>query len=339
MRVGPKRLVGVLGACVVSLLAVSGVAAAQQNTTGPSVVLARSELAPGERLDFSLEGFGGPAVVISICGNDALRGSVDCNVIQSEGLRLNRDGGTTVSSIPVAVPPAACPCLVRVVDSDNTQLAVAPLVIVGHPVAPTVGPAGFVQPLVVEVSAEKAPAGISAQLRSSAAGATSYSVVVRVRNRSSQPVARVVLAGSVGRDPDEDLAILDLDDPGTIKPGQTWQEKVQTELPSPVWGEVVWQATASGAGPSVTATTTTTHRPALLIVLIVVLIVDILLLLARLILRLRRRAAQTGDDQPDNPFIDDPDIGGAGSAAVETDLLQVDSSGSDAPERASELVS
>lgn len=309
MRTGLKRLVATLGTSVLLVLVVGGVAVAQSTTTGPTVVLLRDELAPGDRMDFSLDGFDGSAVIISICGNDALRGSVDCNMIESEGLRLNRGGGTTLSSIPVAVPPAPCPCLVRVVDADNTQLAVAPLVIIDHPVAPTVGPSGFVQPFVVEISADQASAGISERLRSSAAGATTYDVTVQVRNRSSQPVERVVLAGSVGRNSNEDLVVLDLADPGSIKPGQTWEEVVQAELPSPVWGEAVWQVTASGNGPSVTATTTTNHRPWLLIVLIVVLILDLLILAARLVVRLVRRGDAAEAGESDNPFFGGPDGG------------------------------
>lgn len=306
-----NRLVAAVGAGVLAVLAVAGGTAVAQSTTGgPTVVLAADELAPGDRMDLQLEGFDGAAVIITVCGNDARRGSVDCNMISSEGLRLNRDGGITQSSIPVPVPPAPCPCLVQVVDSDRSQLAVAPLVIIGHPVAPTVGPAGFVQPLVVEITAEKADVGISDRLRSSAAGATLHDVTVTVRNRSTLPVDQVVLSGSGGRDASDDLVVLGLDDPGTIQPGQTWEATIEAELPSPVWGDYVWQATASGAGPSVTATTTTTHRPWLLIVLIVVLIVDLLILAVRLILHFRRRADPADAGEFDNPFIDGPDGGG-----------------------------
>ena len=98
--------------------------------------------------------------------------------------------------------------------------------------------------------------------------------------------------------------MLGLEDPGTIKPGQTWEGTVQAELPSPVWGEFVWQATASGTGPSVTATTTSTHRPWLLIVLVVVLILDLLILAVRLLMRLVRRADPPEAQQFDDPFID-----------------------------------
>lgn len=313
MNIAVNRFVTAVGTgvlAVLAVLAVAGAADAQSTTTGPTVVLAADELAPADRLDFQLEGFDGAAVIITVCGNDARRGSVDCNMIASEGLRLNRQGGITQSSIPVPVPPTPCPCLVQVVDSDRNQLAVAPLIIIGHPVAPTVGPAGFVQPLVVEIIAEQADVGISERLRSSAAGATFYDVTVTVRNRSTLPVDRVQLSGSGGRDANDDLVVLGLDDPGTIQPGQTWEETTQAELPSPVWGDYVWQATASGTGPSVMATTTSTHRPWLLIVLIVVLIVDLLILAVRLIMHLRRRAEAADAGEFDNPFIDGPDGGG-----------------------------
>ena len=306
-----KHLVAAVGAGALMALAVAGSAAAQSTTTGPTVVLAADELAPDARLDFQLEGFVGSSVIITVCGNDARRGSVDCNLIESEGLRLNREGGITASSIPVPVPPAPCPCLVQVMDSDAGQLAVTPLVIIGHPVAPTVGPAGFVQPLVVEITADKADVGISDRLRSSAAGATLHDVTVKVRNRSTLPVERVVLSGSGGRDANDDLVVLGLDDPGTIEPGQTWEGTVKAELPSPVWGDYVWQATASGTGPSVTATTTTNHRPWLLIVLIIVFIIDVLIIAVRLIMRFRHRPDPADAGESHNPFINGPDGGGS----------------------------
>lgn len=328
-----------LVAGVLVCAAMGSAVAAQPATTGPRVVLENDELAPGDRLQFTLSGFEGPAVIITVCGNDALRGSVDCNTIQSEGLRLNREGGPTVSSIPVPVPPMPCPCIVQVADSDNTQIAVAPLVIIGHPVAPTVPPAEFVQRIVVSVVSEPAAVGLADRLRSSAGGATTYDVTVEVRNRSTQRVENIVMSGSAGRSGRNDLVSIDFADPGTIEPGQTWTEQVTTQLPSPVWGSVVWRATAAGSGPSVTATDTTTHLPVLLIVLIVVLVIDILLLVARFILRLLRRPRQPGGDPPDNPFLDGPGGGDGDGTSIETDLLWADSMPDESSRRTPELVS
>ena len=323
---------------VLVYVAMGSAVAAQPTTNGPQVVLENDELAPRDRLQFTLSGFEGPAVIITVCGNDALRGSVDCNTIQSEGLRLNREGGPTVSSIPVPVPPMPCPCIVRVADTNNTQIAVAPLVIIGHPVAPTVPPAEFVQPIVVSVVSEPADVGFADRLRSSAGGATAYDVTVEIRNRSAQRFENIKMSGSAGRSGRDDLVSIDFADPGVIEPGQTWTEQVTAMLPSPVWGSVEWRTTAAGSGPSVTATETTTHMPVLLIVLIVVLVIDILLLLVRLILRLRRRSRDSGGDSPGNPFLDGPGGGDGNGTSIETDLLWAETMAADSP-RTPELVS
>ena len=333
-----RHAFGSLFAGLLVCAAMGSVVAAQPATSGPRVTLEDDQLAPGDRLQFTLSGFEGSAVIITVCGNDGLRGSVDCNTIQSEGLRLNREVGPTVSSIPVPVPPMPCPCIVQVADTDNTQIAVAPLVIVGHPVAPTVAPAAFVQPIVVSVVSEPADVGLADRLRSSAGGSTAYDVTVEVRNRSSQRVENIKMSGSAGRSGRDDLVSIDFADPGAIEPGQTWTEQVTAMLPSPVWGSVEWRTTAAGSGPSVTATETTTHMPVLLIVLIVVLVTDILLLLARLILRLVRRSRKSGGDPPDNPFLDGPGGGIAGGTSIETNLLRAETMAGDSP-RTPELVS
>ena len=87
---------------------------AQGITSGPIVSLDRKELEPGQRVVLNIDGFESLNVTISVCGNDARRGSVDCNMYASEGLKLDTDGTSTVIQIPVAAPPVPCPCVIRV---------------------------------------------------------------------------------------------------------------------------------------------------------------------------------------------------------------------------------
>ena len=312
----------VAGTVLAAFAVAGGVASAQEqptqaSTSGPTVLLASDQLRAGDRLDFTIDGFEGTSVIISVCGNGALRGSVDCNMVESEGLRLDRDGNSTNSSVPVAVPPAPCPCIVRVSDSENTQIAVAPLVIIDHPVAPLVPPAKFVQPLVVTVTAVESPASLSNRLRSSAGGRTVYDVTVNVRNRSTQNVTGVRVSGFGGRSTNDERVTLELTEPGAIGPGQTWTETVLTAVPAPVWGTFHWQATASGIGPSVIGATTTSQQPWLLILLIVVLVIDALILLVRLVQRLRRRGDLSDPGSGGAQFADFPGGDGSGQLDVE----------------------
>jgi hypothetical protein len=85
------------------------------------------------------------------------------------------------------------------------------------------------------------------------------------------------------------IATLALADPGELGPGQSWTDTVEAALPAPVLGSVTWQVSASGAGPTVTATESTRNVPVLLVVLLVVFVVDLLVLAWRAVRRARRR--------------------------------------------------
>ncbi len=262
-------------------------------------MLDRYEMAPADRVVLTIDGFDAGSVIISVCGNDARRGATDCNMTESEGLRLNREGGETVSSIPVAAPPAPCPCIIRVSSTGNDEVAVAAIDLIGHPVAPVVGAPDLADALAVSVTAEASPEGLVGWVRSGLGGAMNYDVTVKVRNRSTVTLERIAASGSVGRDADSVLANLDLSDPGVIPPGQTWTEVVRTEVPAPVYGTVEWRVDVSGVGPTVTATESTSHTPILLMVLAIGLVIDLAVLAWRLVSRRRRRS----DDAPSDPGI------------------------------------
>ena len=285
-----------LATAVCVALCISMPAGAQAETTGPSVALDRYEMAPTERVVLTLDGFVAGSVIISVCGNDARRGSSDCNMVESEGLRLNREGGETISSIPVAAPPVPCPCIIRVSTTGNDEVAVAAITLIGHPVAPVVGAPSLTDALAVSVSASATPDGLGGWVRSTLGGAATYEVTVKVRNRSTVSLERVAVSGSAGRDAENVLTTLELTDPGEIAPGQTWTEVVQAELPAPVYGSVEWRVDVSGVGPTVAATDSTRHTPVLLAVLVVVLLVDLALLGWRLVARRRRRKEEAGAD-------------------------------------------
>ncbi|MGB8862022.1 MAG: hypothetical protein WCC60_22390 [Ilumatobacteraceae bacterium] len=268
---------------------------AQPTTTGPEVTLDRSEIEPGGRVVLTIDGFTALNVTISVCGNEARRGSSDCNMFASEGLKLDTDGTSTVIQIPVAAPPEPCPCVIRVADRLSDEIAFAPITLIGHPVEPVVDRPGPAQPLDVSISARPAAQGFVQGVRTSLGGPATYEVTVTVKNSSPAAFSKVALDGAVSRDGDQ-LSGLALDDPGEIAPGRTWQQVVTAEVPGPSFGDLHWTVDVSGAGPVVTAAETTTQRPTLLILLVLFLVADVFVLLIRFVVRRRARRQRAAGD-------------------------------------------
>lgn len=262
---------------------------AQPSFTRPVVTLDRTDVAIGAEVALTIDGFTSPSVTIAVCGNEARRGSADCNMVASLGELLAVDGSPTVITMRAAAPPVPCPCLVRVSSRFNDEIAVAPISLIGHPVAPVVDSPGLDDPLVVSISAQSAPRGVVEPVRFSLGGPGTYDVTVTVKNRSTVRLSHVTVAGSVGRNAGSDLATLELDDPGELDPGESWQQVVSAEVPAPTFGKFVWRVAVSGAGPTITATDTTQHRPLLLLLLAMLLVLDVSLLAIRF--AMRRRAA------------------------------------------------
>ena len=312
-----KRTLIAIVALLTGSAALGAPVAAQSDTSGPIVSLDRAEAAPGDAVIVTVSGFDARPVTISVCGNEARRGSVDCDMRGSRARETQPDGpiGTDLT---VGAPPTPCPCIVRVSTQDNRMIAVAPIVIIGHPVAEVVGASPADQPLITDIVAEPDSTGVSDQLRSSLGGSTTYAVTVRVTNTATFEIADVAVAATFTRGRFDDTRNIDLPNPGPLAPGQTWEEIVSVDVPALTFGDVEWSATASGQGPAVTATDSTSSRPVLLYVLVTILVIDLTILLWRVVARARRR--DEGDWEPhDNPFIDGPN---PGAVELDTDVTR-----------------
>ncbi len=273
-------------------LSVPGSVFAQQNTgdqfdsefATPAVILAQTEVSVGQELTVTIAGFRSAIALVSFCGNSGQRGSPDCNMIASEAVQLRRDGGSTVFSLRVAEPPEPCPCVVRVAAADSNELAVTVITLIGHQLSPNVeATAPMVDPVEVDLSVERAAAGMSAWLRSSLGGRTVYEATITLHNRSTFRVDDISVAGTAGRNGEDVLANFALPDSVGLAPNETLRRVVQTELPSPVIGDVVWRVDASGGSMlTMVARDQSTHRPTLLFALLLVLVCDVALLAYRL---------------------------------------------------------
>ena len=74
-----------------------------------------------------------------MCGNLAKRGSTDCNMPASQGVRLYHVDDSPLTAFVVSAPPGTCPCVIRA-SSDTGEVAYAPIEIRGVPTGPVVDP-------------------------------------------------------------------------------------------------------------------------------------------------------------------------------------------------------
>lgn len=314
--------VGVVGALLMVGVAASP-AHAMPITSGPAVSLDQTEVAAGGAVVVTVDGFTSRNVTIAVCGNEARRGSADCEMTASQQIRFEDDGSPTWTRFIVPEPTLPCPCVVRVTSPDNDELAVTPIVVTGHPVADVVDPPVIGDLVDVTISAGTDADGVVDAVRAELGGPTTYAVTVSVRNIGSSPLRNVRLALDAARGGNA-VPSIDIEDPGLIGVGQTWQQTVRVRVPTPSFGEVQWTATASGAGQPVAASARTNHRPVLLIVLVALLVADVGLLLIRFTIRRRRRAA----DAAAAPAVDLPSPDAALASQPEPELVGASSQSS-----------
>jgi hypothetical protein len=223
----------------------------------------------------------------------------------SQSREINEDDTPTRAEMPVSAPPAPCPCIIRVSSQDNQEIAVAPVVLIGHPVAEIVEPSEFVQPLNVDIDAATTPDGFGDGIRSSLGGPTEYEVTVRIQNVANYEVDGLRTTARYNRLRYDDVDSIELDGPDALAPGETWEQIIGVELPSLTLGDTEWRVDVSGTGPPVNAVDTTSQQPVLLVVVGILLLLDIAILVVRFAMRRRRRRPPRMPD--DDPFLDGPD--------------------------------
>lgn len=301
-RRGPRpitRLLLVGAALLASSAGLASAGADEPVTTGPTVLVGRGEVASGGTVRLTIDGFDSPWVTMTLCGNEARRGSGDCDLPGSVTNEFNPESPTMIYNFPVGTPPTDCPCVIRVVGRDSREVAQAPIELKGHPVGPIIDPPEIGQMVELDLEAKVGDMPGLAGLRSQLGGETRYEVTIAVRNISNSPLQQVRLSGSAGRDASDNFSALPFDDPGLIAVGQTWQQTVSVVVPAPSFGGVEWRATASNAGPPVDTAITTQHRPWLLIILVLTAATALVIVLLRWLVR--RRAEREQRDDTDSP--------------------------------------
>jgi hypothetical protein len=280
-----------VGAPMASVLAGSG-------ASGP-LITAPENAVPGERITVRVSGFDTEVVTVSLCGNEARRGSADCNLPGSKAIGTAGNAAPVESDFIVVVPPTTCPCVLRATSRDGTQVAVTPIGILGHPLGPLQGQPPVSDVVDLDIAAEPVDGTTLDRLRRALGGPATYELTVEVTNTSGVTLRNLVLSAAVSTDGEEPATIV-VPKPEAIGPGDTYEMVVEHSLAALDVGTTVWTAEVSGAGDSVSVSTTTSYDPTLLIVAILLIVFLLLLIpLRHIVARHRERQPEMeGDEQP-----------------------------------------
>jgi hypothetical protein len=268
--------------------------------TGPTVTVTPLSAKVGGRVLFTAKGFRSGAITATVCGNNALRGSVDCD--QPHAVSMGLPPGQQASEyVVVAHPPMPCPCVIRVTSDTGDEVATTPLKVIGHKVAPLVAPppANVDNSLLqLTITAVEVPQGVWKGALAGLGGSLTYDVVVSVQNKTDANLHDLVASGAVGRDANDTVQAFDLAQIPPLPPGFVWRQKMRITLPAPTIGDYHWRLSVSHNGVPVTQDLVTRHRPWLLIVLVLFIIADVaaLVIRGRLRARAKREAAAAAVD-------------------------------------------
>jgi hypothetical protein len=285
-------------AVVALLLGFGGTASAElpdpAAPAGPTTVsISSAEGRPGDNLTVTGSGF--PAritVQASTCGNEALRGSVDCAQAGAGATVTNADGAFRLD-MKIGEPPAPCPCVINVISPDSQVKVAQRIVVVGQPVAP------------LENSTTTRTAEATSRLTGSGplsawfGGTAKRTYELTVTNTGSVALVdpRVTVTGGKGSDPTGLIAQPQI---GQIAPGETVVFEIPVAFTAPTFGEYRVRATFGDLDTTVVTTATTSTYPYALIVVLWLLLQPLLLGLYK------RRPNAGGETESDDPLVAPP---------------------------------
>ena len=223
--------------------------------------------------------------------------------MSGESVAIHAAGAREEVLLPIAVPPAPCPCVVRASDVSGLIVATAPFEVIGVATAPTVGPESVTTPIPVSVSAElrQARGSLVDRIRRVLGGPSHRRLVLDVHNESPDPLTGVVVTAALGRHA-AGGAPLDAPAPFDLAVGATRTISLPVTLEAPVHGDYVVSGRAFAGGLSAPFAVSASATPWGLVVLAVLVLVA-LLVAATVAVRRRRqdrdRARSEGlDDAP-----------------------------------------
>jgi hypothetical protein len=258
----------------------------------PTIELSTTSAAVGDTIIVTLSGWDSD-VTVSLCGNGARRGAVDCDQPGATGVPASLNGPQR-GQLVIAVPPAKCPCVVRAATAAERTVKTVPIDVAGVGTAPVVEPGAPAPTLSVDAVVRAAPTSFFTKLQSALGGRTRRTLVLKLTNGTDAPINGITSSAAVARSTQggEPLQLPNLD---PIPAGQTRTFEVAVSLPPPSFGSYTVYGTIYGAGTPVPFAATTRTAPWGLFVFIVLLVID---LIAIAVLRGRRRRAREGALRP-----------------------------------------
>jgi len=273
-----------LGLGALAVLSCFGVLLAPGAAAEPSIAVSAVTGAPGDVVIVTLDGWN-EVTTVAVCGNEARRGAVDCDLIGSIGITASEHQPENRDLI-VSVPPTTCPCVLRAATPGEQTVRTVPFTVVGVDTGPVVG-ADRASGASLRVSAEIVGRSVSVldALRSGLGGSTRRTLVLTLTNTGTAPIAGLTATAAVGRDT-QGGAPLQLPAFEALNPGETRPYNIDVTLSPPSFGSYAVFGTIYAQGTAVSFSSTATTTPWLLVVLVSGLLFD---LVAMAILRLGRR--------------------------------------------------
>jgi len=234
-------------------------------------------------------------VQVSICGNEALNGTADCNLSSAVSANTNQQGTFNIL-MRVGKPPVPCPCVLYATSFATITTAKAPFNLGGAPN----GNVGVTPASTRSVNATLRLVG--GGLGSWFGGPARRTLVLSVTNTGTADLTNtpVTLTYGKGENPTTLLAQPSI---GTLRAGQTIQYRLPLTFKAPALGQYRVGASFTGLDKITQVSASTSSYPWALIALGWLLLQPLLLGLYK-----RRPIAETGPDDPFAPLptLNDP---------------------------------
>jgi hypothetical protein len=228
------------------------------STKSPTVVLAQPSGSPGDLVDATLEHWPTGLVTVSVCGNEARRGSQDCDLRSAFSVNMPAGGDMRIR-VSLVRPPGSCPCVVRAATTTNATVRLAPIVLNGVPAGAAPPPAA------VSVAAD----GLAVHARvldgtsswtSVFGAATSRTLRLTIDNRGVSDTPPLRIIGGVGRDATSGEGFASRLIP-PLAGGEHRTVTIPVEMSVPAFGDYVVFGTIYGLDAPVTFRADTDNDP------------------------------------------------------------------------------
>jgi hypothetical protein len=216
----------------------------------------------GDTVQVGLTGWPQGVVTAAVCGNNAQRGSTDCEQTGAGSIGV-RESGSEVLTVDVLAPPVGCPCVIRASTTNGDVVRTAPIDIVGVPggfnLAPAAG-APSADSLDVTAHVEAADVGWPESWYPAFAAPAHRDLVLTMSNRSDAVMSGLRVVGAVGPSKTDEAEPVSKA-LGPIPPHSTRTFRVPFTLSAPVWGDYVVSGSIYGLAAPVTFKVKTASEP------------------------------------------------------------------------------